>query len=68
MRDHKHKPTPDDLPDSVYDAWLASRKVPGQEDTLLVPGAQRQLNPENTKLALFVASRCSYAFVGLVVP
>ncbi|KAF9452151.1 P-loop containing nucleoside triphosphate hydrolase protein [Macrolepiota fuliginosa MF-IS2] len=62
MRDSKHNPA-DDLPDSVYGAWLASRKVPGQEGTLLVPGAQRQLDADNTRLALFVTRHCSYTFL-----
>lgn len=64
MRDtSKHRPALEDLPDSVFDAWLASRKVPGHDGNLLVPGAQRALNTANTRLALFVTRRTSYAFL-----
>lgn len=63
VRDSKQKPLLDDIPDSVFDAWLASRKVPDQDGNLLVPGAQRALNPENARLAFDITRRTSYAFV-----
>jgi hypothetical protein len=63
MRDSKQKLVLDDIPDSVFDAWLVSRKVPGQDGVLLVPGAQRALNAENARLALYVTRRASYIFV-----
>lgn len=63
MRDSKQRLPPDDLPDSVFDAWLTSRKVTAQDGDLLVPGAQRQLNLANARLALYVTRQCSYSFV-----
>ena len=63
MHDSKQKPALEDLPDSVFDAWFASRKVPGQDGILLVPGSPRALNATNARLALYVTRRTSYAFV-----
>ncbi|KXN87958.1 Subtilin transport ATP-binding protein SpaT [Leucoagaricus sp. SymC.cos] len=63
MRDSKQKLVLDNLPDSVFDAWLASRRVPGQNGNLLVPGAQRALNTQNFRLASYVARRCTFAFL-----
>ncbi|KAG6903308.1 hypothetical protein C0995_013061 [Termitomyces sp. Mi166 len=39
-------------PESIYDAWLASRKVPGQKGAYLVAGARRPLSLANARLAL----------------
>lgn len=51
-------------PQSVYDAWVASRQIPGgQKGTLLVPGAPRPLTLENARLALYVIRKCFMDFV-----
>lgn len=50
-------------PDSVYDAWLASREIPGHPGVHLVPGAPRPLTVENAQLAMFVTKNCSFDFV-----
>lgn len=63
MGDSKQKSSLEDLPESVFDAWFMSRKVPGQDGILLVPGSSRALNATNARLALYVARRTSYAFV-----
>ncbi|KAG6833842.1 hypothetical protein H0H87_011776 [Tephrocybe sp. NHM501043] len=50
-------------PDSAYDAWLASREVPGQKGTYLVAGAQRPLSLANARLALCTTiHRCVFDF------
>ncbi|EKM80420.1 hypothetical protein AGABI1DRAFT_106604 [Agaricus bisporus var. burnettii JB137-S8] len=59
----KHSPPPFTRPDSVFDAWLASRTVPNHDGDLLVPGAQRQLNPHNTRLALYLTRHCTGSFL-----
>jgi len=63
MGDSKQKSSLEDLPESVFDAWFMSRKVPGQDGILLVPGSLWALNATNARLALYVARRTSYAFV-----
>ena len=50
-------------PQSVYDAWLASRELPGQPGHYLVPGAPRRLTLENTRLALYITQTCALDFV-----
>jgi hypothetical protein len=57
-----HKPPPKD-PRSVYDAWLASRELPGQPGHYLVPGAPRPLTLENARLALFITQASTLDFV-----
>ncbi|KJA24573.1 hypothetical protein HYPSUDRAFT_136209 [Hypholoma sublateritium FD-334 SS-4] len=49
-------------PELIYDAWLASRAMPGQTGSYLVPGAQRPLTLANARLALFVAQHCTLDF------
>lgn len=49
-------------PETVYDAWLASREVPGQPGAHLVPGAPRPLTLDNARLALFVSKTGSFDF------
>ncbi|KAG6866497.1 hypothetical protein C0991_003041 [Blastosporella zonata] len=50
-------------PDSAYDAWLASREVPGQKGIYLVAGAQRPLTCANARLALCTTiHRCVFDF------
>ncbi|KAF8897213.1 P-loop containing nucleoside triphosphate hydrolase protein [Infundibulicybe gibba] len=56
------KAPPSNTLDSVYDAWLASRRVPGQKGTHLVPGAQRPLNLENARLAGMITHMCAFEF------
>jgi hypothetical protein len=58
------KPSQKD-PLTVYDAWLASREVPGQPGHYLVPGAPRPLTLENARLALFIGRSCTLDFVSL---
>ncbi|TFK43264.1 P-loop containing nucleoside triphosphate hydrolase protein [Crucibulum laeve] len=53
-------------PDSVYDAWLASRELPGQKGLFLVPGATRPLTIENAKLAWFVSQACTFEFLSVL--
>lgn len=55
--------TPKVEPEHVYDAWLASREIPGQKGSYLVPGAQRSLTIDNARLALFVTRHCTLDFV-----
>ncbi|KAF8165071.1 P-loop containing nucleoside triphosphate hydrolase protein [Crassisporium funariophilum] len=50
-------------PESVYDAWLTSREMPGQKGAYLVPGAPRALTLENARLALFVTQTCTLDFL-----
>ncbi|KAF8974685.1 P-loop containing nucleoside triphosphate hydrolase protein [Flammula alnicola] len=50
-------------PESIYDAWLASREIPGQKGSYLVPGAPRPLTLENARLALFVTQHCTLDFL-----
>lgn len=59
--------TPKADPELIYDAWLASRAMPGQTGSYLVPGAQRPLTLANAKLALFVAQHCTLDFVRRLV-
>jgi len=54
---------PPRVPQSVYDAWLASRELPGQPDHYLVPGAPRRLTLENARLALYITQSCAPDFV-----
>ena len=51
---------------SVYDAWLASRKIPGQKDVYLVAGAQRQVNFVNAHLAYSIIQTCAFDFVRFI--
>jgi hypothetical protein len=65
--------TPDDPParphgpKSVYEVWLASREIPGQNGVYLVPGAQRRLTCANARLARVAAQNCVFDFVSLGV-
>ncbi|KAF8204859.1 P-loop containing nucleoside triphosphate hydrolase protein [Pholiota molesta] len=58
--------TPKVEPEHVYDAWLASREIPGQKGSYLVPGAQRSLTIDNARLALFVTRHCTLDFMGVL--
>lgn len=49
--------------DTVYESWLASRQMPGQKGSYLVPGTQRPLNSKNAKLALSITHQCAYDLV-----
>lgn len=53
-------------PRSVYDAWLTSREMQGENDVYLVPGAPRALTLQNTWLALFVCHTCILDFVRFI--
>lgn len=53
---------PKDL-QSVYEAWLASRELPGHPGHYLVPGGPRPLTLENARLALFITQTCTLDFV-----
>lgn len=46
--------------DLTYDAWLASRAMPGPKGVQLVGGAQRALTIRNCKLAYVIATECAY--------
>jgi len=52
-------------PKSVYELWLASREIPGQNGVYLVPGAQRRLTYANTRLARVAVQNCVFDFVSL---
>jgi hypothetical protein len=58
-------PSPSDAPNpqTVYDAWLTSREMPGKHGAYLVPGATRALTLRNTWLAIFVCQTCIFDFV-----
>lgn len=56
----------DKEPKSVYDAWLASRQIPGQKGAYLVAGAQRQVNLANARLAYCIIHSCAFDFVRLM--
>ena len=58
----------DKEPKSVYDAWLASREIPGQKGVYLVAGAQRQVNFANAYLAYSIIQTCAFDFVGFHTP
>lgn len=49
-------------PRSPYDAWLASRELPGHPGHYLVPGAPRPLTLENARLAWFITHTCTLDF------
>lgn len=53
-------------PHSVYDAWLASRELPGGNGAYLVPGGQRALNAKNARLALYVTQTCTLDFLKIL--
>jgi len=55
-------------PQTVYDAWLASRELAGKPGHFLVPGAPRPLTLENARLALFITQTCTYDFVRSTAP
>ena len=60
-------PTPDaPKPQTVYDAWLTSREMPGKHGVYLVPGATRALTFRNAWLALFVCQTCILDFVRFI--
>lgn len=46
-------------PQTVYDAWLASREIPGESGLYLVPGAPRSLTMKNAHLAFYVTQTCT---------
>jgi len=50
-------------PETVYDAWLSSREMPGKTGAFLVPGAPRPLTRGNARLALFVLQKCIFDFL-----
>lgn len=53
-------------PESIYDAWLASREVPGRKGTYHVAGAQRPLSLANTRLAICTTIHgCVFDFAGV---
>lgn len=57
------KDTPGKTPHSVYDAWLASRKI-HDNGTYLGAGAQRQLTCANARLAFSpTVQKCVFDFV-----
>ncbi|KAF5387897.1 hypothetical protein D9615_000106 [Tricholomella constricta] len=70
----KHPPSKDSIdvaeepdvwkgPHTAYDAWLASREIPGQKGTYLVAGAQRPLSFANARLAFCTTiHRCVFDF------
>ncbi|KAF8076068.1 P-loop containing nucleoside triphosphate hydrolase protein [Lyophyllum atratum] len=50
-------------PQTTYDAWLASREIPGQKGIYLVAGAQRPLSFESARLAFSATiHRCAFDF------
>lgn len=53
-------------PETIYEAWLASRQIPGQKNSYLVPGAPRPLTLENARLALFVTRTCTFDFLRIL--
>lgn len=64
-------PCPSSIPDvprpqSVYDAWLASREMSGKHGVYLVPGAPRALTLKNSWLALYVCQTCILDFVRVI--
>jgi hypothetical protein len=64
-------PSPSSTPDApnpqtVYDAWLTSREMPGKHGAYLVPGAPRALTLQNAWLALFVCQTCILDFVRFI--
>ena len=48
---------------SVFDAWKASRCIPGHPDSNLAPGGQRPLSLENARLAMLISQECALDFV-----
>ncbi|RDB20513.1 Subtilin transport ATP-binding protein SpaT [Hypsizygus marmoreus] len=69
----RHSPTKESLstsrrparkgPETIYDAWLASRTLPGHKDSYLVAGAQRQLSLANARLAFCtILQECVFDF------
>ncbi|KIK08482.1 hypothetical protein K443DRAFT_672501 [Laccaria amethystina LaAM-08-1] len=50
-------------PETVYDAWLSSREMPGKTGSFLVPGASRPFTLVNARLALFVLQTCIFDFL-----
>ncbi|GLB33489.1 putative P-loop containing nucleoside triphosphate hydrolase protein [Lyophyllum shimeji] len=70
----KHPPTKETIdpveepdswnsPETAYDAWLASREIPGQNGTYLVAGAQRPLSLPNARLAFSATiHKCAFSF------
>jgi hypothetical protein len=48
-----------DSVDSVYDAWLFSRAMPGHKTAYLVPGSQRTFNKTNIILAYIIIKNCT---------
>lgn len=55
-------------PETVYDAWLSSREMPGKTGSFLVPGASRPFTRANARLALFVLQTCFFDFVMFLYP
>ncbi|KDR78510.1 hypothetical protein GALMADRAFT_1364675 [Galerina marginata CBS 339.88] len=47
-------------PPTIYGAWLASREIPEENGTYLVPGATRSLTMKNLHLAIYVTRTCTY--------
>ncbi|KZT27049.1 P-loop containing nucleoside triphosphate hydrolase protein [Neolentinus lepideus HHB14362 ss-1] len=45
--------------ESTFDAWLASRAVPGSKGLLLTPGGRRHLTVRNVKLAVDIAKEAT---------
>ncbi|KAL0580793.1 hypothetical protein V5O48_001258 [Marasmius crinis-equi] len=68
---HKQPPPPSDVNNRpklhnmcIYDIWLLSRAIPGDEkDSLLVSGAQRHMTGTNMQLAYLVLTRYTLSFL-----
>ncbi|TFK56190.1 P-loop containing nucleoside triphosphate hydrolase protein [Heliocybe sulcata] len=45
--------------ESTFDAWLASRAVPGSKGLLLTPGGRRNLTVRNVRLAIDIAKEAT---------
>jgi len=54
------------VPETVYDAWLTSREIPGQKSIYLAAGTQRQVNFANARLAYCIIQKCAFDFVRLL--
>ena len=46
--------------DSVYDAWLQSRALPGQNGGYLVACGHRSLTTQNSRLAYIITKSCAW--------
>ena len=62
-QDCKSPPSSSDCDQSVFNAWKASRCIPGQTGSQLAPGVQRPLSLDNARLALLICQECALDFV-----